>query len=92
MMIKISDEKSEQISYSVSIIPVRRVNSEAASIDKVVRQNRFVKSATFLELFVQSLFNGIFSRCDAHVHPVRKRQINETNRVDKYRLLSSGSL
>ena len=34
MMIKISDEKSEQIAHSVSIIPARRVNGEAASIVK----------------------------------------------------------
>ena len=75
----ISDEKSEQIASSVSIIPVRRVNAEDATIEKVVRQKLLVKGVKVLELFIQRSANGIFSRCDACVEPVKGKKIDETD-------------
>ena len=76
---KILDEKSEQIASSVSIIPVRRVNAEDATIEKVVRQKLLVKGVKVLELFIQRSANGIFSRCDACVEPVKGKKIDETD-------------
>ena len=76
---KLSDEKSEQIAHSVSIIPVRRVNAEDATIEKVVRQKLVAKGVNVLELYIQRSVNGIFNRCDARVEPVKGKQIDETN-------------
>ena len=35
---KMSDEKSEQLAHSVSVIPVRRIDASDSTIEKVVRE------------------------------------------------------
>ena len=76
---KISDEKSDQISHTVSIIPVRRVNANDETIEKVVKQKLAAKDVNVLELYIERSENGTFSRCDARVEPVKGKQIDETN-------------
>ena len=76
---KISDEKSDQISHTVSIIPVRRVNANDETIEKVVKQKLAAKDVNVLELYIERSENGTFARCDARVEPVKGKQIDETN-------------
>ena len=56
----ISDEKSEQLAYSVSVIPVQRVNASDSTIEKVVKEKLALKGFKVLELYIQRSMNGIF--------------------------------
>ena len=76
---KMADEKSEQLAYSVSVIPVRRINASDSTIEKVGKEKLAVNCVKVLKLYTERSMNGIFSRCDAHMEPVQKKQIDAKN-------------
>ena len=73
------NEKSEQISRTVSIIPVRSIYANDETIENVVKQKRAAKDVNVLELYIERSENGTFARCDARLEPVKGKQIDETN-------------
>ena len=46
---------------------------------KVVKQKLEAKGVKVLEVFIQRSDNGIFSRCDARIEPVKGKLIDEKN-------------
>ena len=74
----ISDEKSE-LSSTLSIIAVRRVEATDKTIEEVIKDKLALKGVKVLEVYIQRSANGNFSRCDARIEAVQGKFIDETD-------------
>ena len=64
-----TDEKLEKLCESVSVIPVRRVNADDDTIEKVIKDKFFQKGVTILEFGIHRSVDETFIRFDARIGP-----------------------
>ena len=75
----ISDEESEKLCESVSIIPIRKVGANDEVIEKVMKDKFDEKGISIFEFGIHRSIEGTFIRFDARIGPTSGKLLEETN-------------
>ena len=74
-----SDIRLEELASSVSIIPVRSVTGSDEALGKVISEKLVGKGLKIWQVYVQRSMNGVFTRCDVQIQPMKGKVIEETD-------------
>ena len=74
-----TDEKLEKICESVSVIPIRKVNADDDTIEKLVKEKFAVKDITIFEFCIHRSVTGTFIRFDARIGPTKGKFLEKTD-------------